>query len=70
MDVAIPVIELPGVGTDIGESHVGMVRQALPDARVFLTRNAEEMAAQGVDPTVMIVWATGGHFNATEYCMA
>jgi len=70
MDVAILFSNKAGFEFTVGEKHMEMVQQALPDARVYFGESGDELAAQGADPEILITWVTGGgHFIAEEYCM-
>ena len=69
MVVAILFTKATGLQFDVGEEHVKLVQNALPDAEVYLVESTQELISRGIDPDILITWITGGgHFNAVDFC--
>lgn len=69
MVVAILFTKTTGLQFDVGQKHVQLVYNTLPDAEVYLVESTQELMDQGIDPDILITWTTGGgHFNAADFC--
>lgn len=70
MVVAILYTKATGLQFDVGQTHMNIVKAAMPDAEVVMAETPDELRAKGIDPDILITWVTGGgHFTAEEYCL-
>ena len=70
MDVLIPLLGPSGGRPGVNENHIRIVREALPEARIFFTQGTKEAMSKGIDPTILITRATiGDHDIQVDYCM-
>lgn len=70
MKVAIIFTHSTGVRGTVDATSVAMVKEALPDAEVYLVESEQELIERGIQADIIICWTTlGGHFLCENYCL-